>query len=143
MSGPIVIIGGGVAGMSVAIGVHAAGSTTEMIIVGDENETTYDRTLLSKDYQLRGETAQFRLDPKRAINAKWVRGIRAESIDPKAKLVQLSNDQIISYGSLVIATGASPRRLPLLQESNVPVTVLRTLEDARLIRARRCAGRVP
>jgi NADPH-dependent 2,4-dienoyl-CoA reductase/sulfur reductase-like enzyme len=55
-------------------------------------------------------------------------------LDVEARRVALANGERLGYEQLLIATGSSPRRLKLL-ERFTNVSVLRTLDDARLLRA--------
>jgi NAD(P)H-nitrite reductase large subunit len=60
---------------------------------------------------------------------------RAVSVDAKAKSIQLSNDQVLSYDKLLIATGSRPVRAPIPGMDSPQVHPCWTLEDARAIMA--------
>ena len=132
---PVVIIGGGLAGLSFATGLRNGGFGGEIVIVADETERSYDRPPLSKTFQHNGDAEAIRLDDARATGVRWLRGVAATAIDTTAKRVQLADGESLDYGTLVLATGAAPRQLPALQSASVPVLTLRTLDDARRIRA--------
>jgi NAD(P)H-nitrite reductase large subunit len=66
----------------------------------------------------------------------FVRGDAAASIDTAARRVTLASGKALSYGALVLATGAEPRRLPIPGADLPHVRLLRTLEDSRTIIAR-------
>ena len=58
----------------------------------------------------------------------------ALSIDPDARLVTLSDGDSLPYDSIMIATGASARRLPVAGNHLPGVHVLRTLSNAQALR---------
>jgi 3-phenylpropionate/trans-cinnamate dioxygenase ferredoxin reductase subunit len=62
-------------------------------------------------------------------------GTTVERIDPDAHEVELAGGQRVEYGTLVIATGARPRPLPLPGGDLVGVHTYRTLADAETVRA--------
>jgi len=64
----------------------------------------------------------------------------AVAIDRAGKKVQLANGEALAYDKLLLATGAIPRRLPLVGDSRHCV-YLRTFDDALAIRARIRPGR--
>jgi 3-phenylpropionate/trans-cinnamate dioxygenase ferredoxin reductase subunit len=70
-------------------------------------------------------------------------GSPVESIDVDRGHVTMA-DQVLPYDRLLLATGATPRRLPSAEQLDVPVLYLRTLEDAQALRDRLTgtAGRV-
>jgi 3-phenylpropionate/trans-cinnamate dioxygenase ferredoxin reductase component len=134
MQGPIVIVGSGISAISLATEIRANNSAVEIVIISDDREAPYDRPQLSKEYLRDGENSSFRLNLERAPDVEWLRGQRAESLNTDAKRITLSNGRSVAYGALVLATGAEAKRLPNLVGSGVPITTLRTLEDASFIR---------
>jgi NADPH-dependent 2,4-dienoyl-CoA reductase/sulfur reductase-like enzyme len=68
-------------------------------------------------------------------------GVAAEALDVDGRALHLADGSAVHYDDVVIATGASPRRLPGLDRDGVHV--LRTLDDClRLGAALRAAGSV-
>jgi NADPH-dependent 2,4-dienoyl-CoA reductase/sulfur reductase-like enzyme len=56
------------------------------------------------------------------------------AIDPKARRIRLDDGQTREYGALILATGATPVRLPAeMERSTPPVLYLRTFADSRAI----------
>lgn len=132
---PVVIIGGGLAGLSFATGLRSGGWDGEIVIVTDETERAYDRPPLSKEFLRTGDAELILLDDSQATSVRWLRGTPVASIDTAARRIQLTDGQSLDYATLVLATGAVPRKLHTLQDAAVPVRTLRTLDDARRIRA--------
>lgn len=131
---PVVILGGGLAAVSFASSLRAQGFRGQVTLVSEEDETPYDRPPLSKGFLKTGAVADVRLDLRGAVDAEWLRGVRAESLDTRRREVQLSTGRVLKWGSLILATGATPRELASLTGLQIPVLTLRTLEDARRLR---------
>lgn len=140
LHGPVVVLGGGLAAVSFAGGMRSGGFDGRLVIVSDETEPPYDRPPLSKDFQREGVADKIRLDLSRARDVEWLRGSPACAVDTTGHEVLLADGQRVTYGTLVFATGATPRRLAALQDAPMPVFTLRTLEDAQCIRARLAPG---
>lgn len=139
----IVIVGAGEAGARTALALREKGFDGKVTLIGDETHLPYERPPLSKD-ALTGDAEPL----PRAIVAPgtfekartaYLAGTRATSIDRGAKSVRLSDGRLLPYDRLLLATGASPRRLPMAQGSRHCV-YLRTHDDALRIRARLDAG---
>lgn len=137
---PVVVLGSGLAAVSFVGGLRAGGFAGGIVVVGDEAEPPYDRPPLSKEFQREGAVEKIRLDLGRARDVEWLRGTPASKVDTRRKEVQLADGRCLGYGTLVFATGATPRRLPALQQAPMPVLTLRTLEDAQHIRATLAPG---
>nr|4H4Z_A Chain A, Biphenyl dioxygenase ferredoxin reductase subunit [Acidovorax sp. KKS102]4H50_A Chain A, Biphenyl dioxygenase ferredoxin reductase subunit [Acidovorax sp. KKS102] len=135
LKAPVVVLGAGLASVSFVAELRQAGYQGLITVVGDEAERPYDRPPLSKDFMAHGDAEKIRLDCKRAPEVEWLLGVTAQSFDPQAHTVALSDGRTLPYGTLVLATGAAPRALPTLQGATMPVHTLRTLEDARRIQA--------
>lgn len=140
LRGPVLVVGGGLASVSLASGLRSGGYQGEIIVVADEAEPAYDRPPLSKEFQREGDVEKIRLDLSRAPNVEWLRGVAAQALDTSARQVFLADGRKLVYGTLVLATGAAPRILPALQGAPMPVMTLRTLDDARRIRSGLVAG---
>ena len=133
--GPVVVLGGGLAAVSFASTLRAGGYSDRICVVDADREPAYDRPPLSKEFQHHGDAEQIRLDLSRAAGVEWLRGCRADAVDPVQRVVRLDDGTTLEYRTLVFATGARPRELALLRDAPMPVLTLRTLDDARRIRA--------
>jgi NADPH-dependent 2,4-dienoyl-CoA reductase/sulfur reductase-like enzyme/nitrite reductase/ring-hydroxylating ferredoxin subunit len=142
----VVIVGAGPAGAACAEALRHEGYSKSITLVGAEAPGPVDRPNLSKDYlagnapeewiPLRGK--DFYEEQRIVFKSDTVR-----SIDVEQKTVTLASGSQISYGALVLATGAEPIRLPIDGASLPHVHVLRTLADSRgIIEASKTAKRV-
>lgn len=132
----IVIVGGGHAGGKAAIALRAEGHTGPITIVGEENHPPYERPPLSKEYlQGESEADAMLLEP-----ADWyaehditlLQGVTATRIDTEARRVHLDQGEPLPYDLLLLATGATPRRLDI-PGAELALT-LRRVEDSDALR---------
>ena len=130
-----VIIGGSHAGVAAAAALRQHDADMEITLVCAENQLPYQRPPLSKAYM----SGEMSLDRLRLRPATWYEenrialklGIAATSIDRTEKFVHLESGDGLAYDALVLATGASARRLPPEIGGDLPnVRVMRTLDDA-------------
>ena len=129
----ILIVGGGHGGAQAAIALRQAKYEGSIGIVNAEPEYPYERPPLSKDYYA-GEKAFERIMIRPA--AFWAEraidmmlGQRVDSVDPAANQVTVFDGTIISYGSMIWATGGSPRQLPVEGGNLSGMHVVRTRAD--------------
>lgn len=113
----IVIIGGGHAAAQAVMSLKQQKFTGSIALVSRENHLPYQRPPLSKAY-LKGDLTAERLPIHREklyadMAVELHLGIAAETIDPAAKTVALSDGNILSYGKLILATGGEARTLSL------------------------------
>jgi 3-phenylpropionate/trans-cinnamate dioxygenase ferredoxin reductase subunit len=139
-AGPVVVLGGGLAAVSFVTALRSHGHDGEVVVVSEEHEPAYDRPPLSKEFQRDGDTEKIRLDLRGAHDVEWMRGVRADSLDVRARQVRLADGRVVGWGSLVIATGTAARTLASLATAPMPALTLRTLGDARRVRERLVAG---
>jgi NADPH-dependent 2,4-dienoyl-CoA reductase/sulfur reductase-like enzyme/nitrite reductase/ring-hydroxylating ferredoxin subunit len=136
---PVVIVGGGAAGNCVAETLRREGFQGRILLLAPEGEPPYDRPNLSKDY-LAGNAPEewIPLHPRDFYDEQRIELVpeRATALDPAAKTVTLSDGRSLSYGALVLATGADPVRLPLPGADLPHVCYLRSLADSRAIIAK-------
>lgn len=131
----VAIIGASLAGIRAAEGLRRGGHQGPITLVGAEPRPPYSRPPLSKqvlDGSWEPERAELQSSDKLdALDLDLRLGVRAEALDTDRRVVSLSDGEL-TYDSLVIATGATPRRLA--GEVPVGVRVLRDLDDALAIR---------
>lgn len=139
MTARIVIIGGGQAGGWAAKTLRDEGFSGEICVVAEEQWDFYERPPLSKAALLEAEPALPRLfsaEAQQALNLRWYRPLRADSIDRQNKTVALSNGETLAYDQLLIATGGRAR-LPSEGWAQHPqVYTLRHWQDAQRLKQR-------
>ena len=128
------IIGGGRAAASLVDAYREAGGDALITILSADAHPPYNRPPLSKGV-LRGE-----MEPLAALahEAEEYEDLvvelrletHVESVDPGAHTVQLAGGESVPYGTLVIASGARPRELPVPGGDLPAVHTFRTLDDA-------------
>lgn len=143
----IVIVGAGQAGVQAAEALRAGGFAGAITLLGDEPWGPYHRPPLSKAW-LAGEidAAQLVMRAPELLAKKGITlrtGLAATAIDRGAKTIALADGSTIAYTGLVLATGATPRRLDLPGADAPNVLALRTRADAGAIadRLKDCAER--
>ncbi|MFD7907215.1 NAD(P)/FAD-dependent oxidoreductase [Kitasatospora sp. NPDC059747] len=124
----VVVVGAGLAGAQCALGLRRGGWQGRIVLVGEEPHAPYDRPPLSKDVLL-GKSDATTLDidfPH--LGVELLTGRRATGLTPGVLHTDAGD---LPYGSLVIATGATPRALPGAERAHL----LHTLDDALALRA--------
>jgi len=141
----VVIVGAGAAGVIAADTLRREGYEGPITIIDGDRDAPVDRPNLSKDY-LAGNAPEewIPLRPAGFFTDRGIalrRGARATSLDVGAKRVLLDDGESLGYGALLLATGASPVKLPLPTTGKLPMFTLRTLGDSQaIIRAAEQAG---
>lgn len=136
---PVVIIGGGQAGLQAAASLREGGYAGPVTIVAEEPGQPYQRPPLSKDY-LKDHSSAAPL-PLRgpAFCAEQDIDLRAGSaaigVDRQSRTVTLADGTVLSYTSLILATGARNRELPTPGIDLPGIHGLRTLADAKQLGA--------
>jgi 3-phenylpropionate/trans-cinnamate dioxygenase ferredoxin reductase subunit len=143
MSAGIVIAGGGLAAQRCAETLRRCGYEGAIRIVCGEPHHPYDRPALSKE-ALGAETLErslrFRSDDwYEHNNVELLLGTSARALDHRARVLHLGDGSRLRYSSLLIATGARPRELPMFRGAQ-NACVLRTLEDAAALREALASG---
>ncbi|MFD8422497.1 NAD(P)/FAD-dependent oxidoreductase [Streptomyces sp. NPDC059466] len=132
----VTVVGASLSGLYAARELRAQGFDGRLVIVGDETHAPYDRPPLSKDF-LTGRADETRLaltdaEETAGLDAEWLLGVRARALDARGRTVLLNDGRTVPTDGVVIATGASARRLP--GDGLTGVHTLRTLDDARALR---------
>ena len=130
--GRVVVVGASLAGLSALETLRQESFEGELIAVGAEAVLPYDRPPLSK------QVLQGHWEPDKvvlrdqgqydALGVTWHLGRRAVGLDVAARTVTLDDGEPLAYDGLVIATGATPRRLPDTPDL-AGIHVLRTLDE--------------
>jgi 3-phenylpropionate/trans-cinnamate dioxygenase ferredoxin reductase subunit len=131
----LLLVGGGLASVTVARSLRQRGDTRSITMVCAEAIPPYDRPPLSKDV-LVGATGPFDTALLRDgddLDVDLRIGVRAVALSPDDTVVALSDGNTIHASDIVIATGADARRIDAFGDG---VCYLRTVEDAMALRAR-------
>jgi NADPH-dependent 2,4-dienoyl-CoA reductase/sulfur reductase-like enzyme/nitrite reductase/ring-hydroxylating ferredoxin subunit len=131
-----VIVGGGPAGLSAAEGLRQNGYTGEIIILSQDSNLPYDRSILSKF--IPPTVNKILLRPSEFLNEYDINvhtNVTVSSIDNKNRKVKLQDGQELSYDKLLLASGGSPiiPNIPGNNQNNV--FVLRSFDDLQKISA--------
>ncbi|HVT56215.1 MAG TPA: FAD-dependent oxidoreductase, partial [Xanthobacteraceae bacterium] len=133
----VVIVGGGAAGFAAAEMLRRRGFSGGITMLSAAAAAPVDRPNLSKDY-LAGSLPEDWLPLKpesfyREADIHLRLQTEAAKIDPRERLVITKNGERISYGRLLLATGAEPVRLGIPGADAPHVFTLRSLADSRAI----------
>jgi apoptosis-inducing factor 3 len=134
----VLIVGAGAAGNSAAETLRREGYQGKVTIIDPESASPYDRPNLSKDF-LAGNAPEdwIPLHPPEFYQEREIELLhsrRVAKLEPHQKKVRLENGEEREYGALLLATGATPVKLPPeLERGNPPVYYLRSLADSRTI----------
>lgn len=134
----VMIVGAGVAGVTVADELRLGGFDGEIIMASAEPDLPYDKPPLSKQVLCGAwpETKALLRDQvfwdANGIDLRL--NAAATGLDPGRKIVLFDSGEAESYDQLVIATGVRARPLPGLRGELQGVHSLRTIADARRLR---------
>ncbi|MFJ8442533.1 NAD(P)/FAD-dependent oxidoreductase [Kitasatospora griseola] len=135
----IVVVGASLAGAKAAEALRAEGYAGPITLVGDEDERPYERPPLSKGYLLgKEEREKIYVHPAGWYEEHGVTlrlGVAATAIDPAAHTVALAGGDRLPYSKLLLATGSSPRQLPVPGGDGEFVQTLRRVGDSERLRA--------
>jgi NADPH-dependent 2,4-dienoyl-CoA reductase/sulfur reductase-like enzyme len=141
---PFVIVGGSLAGAKAAETLRKEGFGGPVVLVGAEAETPYERPPLSKGYLLgTADRESPRVHPPDWYPQNDVdlrTGVRATHLDPVAHRLTLDTGEELGYAKLLLATGASARRLPVPGADLDGVRYLRTFADSDRLLAELSGG---
>jgi 3-phenylpropionate/trans-cinnamate dioxygenase ferredoxin reductase component len=132
-----VIIGGGLAGAKAAEALRDQGYDGELVLIAEEPHRPYERPPLSKGYLAgsseRDEVFVHPEDWYAEHNVDLRLGVAATAINRDQHTVELADGERVEYDKLLLATGSSPRRLPV--PGGDTALYLRTLDDSEAIKS--------
>jgi 3-phenylpropionate/trans-cinnamate dioxygenase ferredoxin reductase subunit len=138
-SSAYVIVGASLAGAKAAEALREEGFGGSVVLIGDEAERPYERPPLSKDYLLgKAERDTIYVHPASwyAENGVELRlGVPVAGVDRAAREVALADGSRTGYAKLLLATGSSPRRIPVPGADADGVLYLRRVADSEKIKA--------
>jgi 3-phenylpropionate/trans-cinnamate dioxygenase ferredoxin reductase subunit len=140
----VIIIGAGQAGGETAQRLRQGGFEGEITLIGEEPAAPYQRPPLSKAY-LKGEydIDRLMLRPASVYQEERIALLtktRGVWIDRANRKVRVEGGRELPYDALVLATGAKPRKLPLVGADLDGVYLFRTAADVDAVRTRFVSG---
>jgi NADPH-dependent 2,4-dienoyl-CoA reductase/sulfur reductase-like enzyme/nitrite reductase/ring-hydroxylating ferredoxin subunit len=141
----VVIVGGGAAGFAAADMLRREGYTGPLTLISSDDAAPYDRTYVSKDYLIgimQAEAMALRpADWYAAAQVDLLLNRRVVALAPAERQVTLDDGRRLSYGALLLATGATPVQLDTPGRDLPHVHYLRTLRDSEAIAAKATQAR--
>jgi rubredoxin-NAD+ reductase len=137
MSAPVVILGSGLAGITVAREFRKLDAETPVVIVTADDGAFYSKPMLSNALAAGKTPAQLAMTQREALAAQLKADVRAHTrvmaIRPADKVVETDAGPI-GYARLVLAVGAQPIRLPLAGGGAADVLSINSLADYAVFR---------
>lgn len=131
----MVIVGAGECGTRAAFALREEGYPGPVTLVGTERHLPYERPPLSKEGMAAERPGMKAIAEAGRFESAGIRLLLANtvaSIDRAARSVRCVNGDVLAYDRLLLATGASPRRLAAAEELK-RCAYLRTHDDAEAI----------
>lgn len=125
------IIGGGMTADAAARAIRAADTAGSIGIISSDPHPPYNRPPLSKGLW-KGDPEDKVWRGTESVGVDLRLGRRAMAINTQKKTVTDDRGNVVSYDKLLLATGGTPRRLPLQSEQ---IIYYRTYDDYRRLRA--------
>jgi 3-phenylpropionate/trans-cinnamate dioxygenase ferredoxin reductase subunit len=134
-----VVVGAGLAGAKGAEALREHGFGGRVVLLGAEAHRPYERPPLSKDYLMGKAEREKAFVHAQGWYAEHDIDLRQRSevtaIDRGAHEVVTSAGDRLVYDKLLLATGSSPRRLPVPGADHGAVAYLRSIDDSERIKA--------
>jgi 3-phenylpropionate/trans-cinnamate dioxygenase ferredoxin reductase subunit len=135
----VAVVGAGLAGAKTVEALRAEGFDGRIVLFGEESHRPYERPPLSKGY-LQGnderETVFVHPEGWYAEHDVDLRlGVPVTGLDRHARELMTRDGDAVHYDRLVLATGATPRRLRLPGGDKPGVRYLRSVDDSDALRA--------
>ncbi|WP_436773985.1 NAD(P)/FAD-dependent oxidoreductase [Yinghuangia sp. YIM S09857] len=142
-----VIVGAGLAGAKAAETLRDEGFAGRVVLLGEERERPYERPPLSKGYLMgnsgREDVFVHPLEWYAEHEVDLRLGVTATALDAAAQELACDDGSRVRYTKLLLATGSSPRRLPVPGGDLDGVLYMRRLPDSdRLKEAIAAADRI-
>jgi NADPH-dependent 2,4-dienoyl-CoA reductase/sulfur reductase-like enzyme/nitrite reductase/ring-hydroxylating ferredoxin subunit len=136
----VLLLGAGAAGEACAEALRQHGYRGRLVMVTKETRAPYDRTALSKGYLSGGAGDDaLRLRDGAFFDAHGIElwtDRTVTALDPDTRTVSFESGDPVTYDAALVATGGTPRRLPIPGATLDGVLVLRSWADAQALVAR-------
>ena len=134
-----VVVGAGLAGAKAVEALREHGFGGRIVLLGAEEHRPYERPPLSKDYLLgKVEREKAFVHPQgwyAEHDVDFRPRMEVTGVDRGAHEVVTSGGDRLVYDKLLLATGSTPRRLPVPGADHAAVSYLRTIDDSERIKA--------
>ena len=126
----LTIIGAGEAGTRAALHLRESNWDGEIVLIGQEPHTPYERPPLSKTLLAEGIPPPLlsSAEQLQELQIQFLQSSQVAEIDRQSHRLRLQNDEFFPYNKLLIATGASARKLTCTGGEHA--LVLRNLDEA-------------
>lgn len=134
MEEKILVIGGGIAGLSAAEAARKQNENADIILVSEEKDLPYYRLRLAEVLADPAQGEKLFLKDEawfKEQNIQVLLGSSLEKIDPEAKVVSLADGRELAYDKLIVATGSRSRQPDLPGDTRPNVFTLWSMADAR------------
>lgn len=129
---PVIILGSGLAGWTVAREFRKLDATTPLLMVTANNGDFYAKPSLSNAYAQKRNPAQLvstaAAKMAQTLNVELLPMTQVRAIDTATQCIHTDQSQY-SYSALVLALGAQPIRLTLAGDASAQVQAINSLED--------------
>lgn len=138
MTDDLLVVGAGLAAATLITTLREAGDTRPITLVGDEGELPYERPGLSKDVLLgKAEADSLYVHDQEWYDEHDVTVLANDAvvdIAARGGTARLSSGETLEWTDLVLATGASPRLLPVPGVELGGIHTLRRMPDSLELR---------
>ena len=129
---PIIIVGTGLAGYNLAKAFRKQDQDTPLVMITADDGRHYSKPMLSTGFS-KGKSAEELAMAEATtmateLNATILTHTDVQSIDPHAHQLK-TDDRVLTYSKLVLATGAAPIRLALEGDAKDAVFSINDLTD--------------
>lgn len=135
---PVIIIGSGIGGYTVAREFRKLDAETPILIISADHGGFYSKPMLSNALATGKTPASILNASAEKMAAQLKMTIRPYSrvtaIDPSGKTITLEGGEKLSYSQLVLALGADAIRLPLEGEGTADILSVNDLDDYERLR---------
>lgn len=131
----IIIVGNGIAGSTAAINLRSLLPSIDIKMISNETEYPYSRTALMYIFMGHLKYEHTKLYEDDFWDKNKIQRINEEvvSIDGLMKKIRLSNDQVIEYDKLILATGSKSNKFGWPGQELKGVQTLYSMPDLKLL----------
>ncbi len=134
-----VVVGAGLAGAKAVEALREHGFDGRIVLLGAEAHRPYERPPLSKDYLMgKAEREKAFVHPQgwyAEHDVDFRPRMEVTALDRFAHEILTSGEDRVVYDKLLLATGSTPRRLPVPGADHAAVAYLRSIDDSERIKA--------